>query len=168
MTPEERRAKNAARMRKWRAENKEHLDAYNAERRADPERRKAAAEYARQWRRDNPEKVKARNVRWREWFDAEASRDASRRRRALQAEATIERFTEADVLVRHGNCCYLCTEPIDLLLPRTDAFGLHLDHVTPLFKGGEHSLDNVRPTHGVCNLRKNDAIWLGPTWFGYL
>lgn len=33
--------------------------------------------------------------------------------------------------------------------------GFHVDHLVPLSKGGSDTLENVRPTHAVCNLRKN-------------
>lgn len=33
-------------------------------------------------------------------------------------------------------------------------FGLHIDHVIPLVKGGSHTLENVRPSHAICNLKK--------------
>jgi len=31
---------------------------------------------------------------------------------------------------------------------------LHIDHLVPLAKGGSDTLENVRPAHGICNLRK--------------
>ncbi|KPC89921.1 hypothetical protein ADL27_38570 [Streptomyces sp. NRRL F-6602] len=33
----------------------------------------------------------------------------------------------------------------------------HIDHVTPLSRGGEHSIDNLVPACGECNLQKSDA-----------
>lgn len=166
-TPEARK-KAAEQMARWRANNREHHAEYMAKRRARPEERLKAAARTAQWRLDNPDKVKESNARWREWFDADRSRINRARYRARLADATIEVFTEDEVLTRHGKTCYLCLEPIDLSIPRTEAFGLHLDHVVPLFRGGAHSLDNVHPAHAVCNLRKNDSAWLGPFWWGYL
>jgi len=32
--------------------------------------------------------------------------------------------------------------------------GLHIDHVMPLSKGGPDTLENVRPAHGSCNVKK--------------
>ena len=32
--------------------------------------------------------------------------------------------------------------------------GLQIDHLIPISKGGPDTLINVRPTHGLCNLRK--------------
>jgi 5-methylcytosine-specific restriction endonuclease McrA len=32
--------------------------------------------------------------------------------------------------------------------------GLHVEHVIALANGGLHSLDNCRPAHGICNVRK--------------
>jgi 5-methylcytosine-specific restriction endonuclease McrA len=31
---------------------------------------------------------------------------------------------------------------------------LHIDHVYPLSKGGLDTLENVRPSHGKCNIVK--------------
>ena len=33
--------------------------------------------------------------------------------------------------------------------------GLHLDHVVALAKGGNDTLTNVKPSHGLCNIKKN-------------
>ena len=34
-------------------------------------------------------------------------------------------------------------------------FGLHIEHVIDIALGGPDSIDNVRASHGICNLRKN-------------
>ncbi|WP_431966089.1 HNH endonuclease [Actinacidiphila sp. bgisy160] len=54
----------------------------------------------------------------------------------------------AKLLELHGLNCHLCGEPIQ---GRGD---LHFDHVVPLARGGAHSMDNIRPAHMTCNLRK--------------
>lgn len=33
----------------------------------------------------------------------------------------------------------------------------HIDHITPLSRGGRHSADNLIPAHSYCNLRKSDT-----------
>ena len=33
--------------------------------------------------------------------------------------------------------------------------GLHIEHVIDLALGGLDTLENVRPSHAVCNLKKN-------------
>jgi len=54
-------------------------------------------------------------------------------------------------------------KPIDLNAPRRVGIegwelGLHLDHVIPLSKGGYDTIDNIRPTHGICNIRKGARL----------
>ena len=33
-------------------------------------------------------------------------------------------------------------------------FNIHADHWVPLSKGGSNGIDNIRLTHGLCNLQK--------------
>lgn len=70
------------------------------------------------------------------------------RRRALRFgfKPEVEDFTKADVIARYGDSCVYC---------ETGAFE-HLDHATPVSKGGPHTIDNVRPSCAACNLAKND------------
>ncbi|WP_408995767.1 HNH endonuclease [Streptomyces europaeiscabiei] len=48
--------------------------------------------------------------------------------------------------------CYLCGRGIAGLSQ------LHFDHVVPLSRGGTHAVDNIRPAHAACNLRKSDKL----------
>jgi 5-methylcytosine-specific restriction endonuclease McrA len=118
------------------AYRKENLEAY--------------AMYQKTYREDNPERV----------------REGSRRRRARKLDNGVEYYTEAQVLELYGTDCYLCNGPIDLDAARRAGqegwqFSLHVDHVQPISKGGPDSLANVRPAHGLCNLKKN-ATWDDP------
>lgn len=58
----------------------------------------------------------------------------------------------------YGAICYLCTEPIDLDLPRTSRFGATVDHIVPLSKGGDDEFDNLQLAHWICNNRKSDKM----------
>jgi 5-methylcytosine-specific restriction endonuclease McrA len=93
-------------------------------------------------------------------FKAAAER-AGMKRRALKLNAPSEDFSTVDVLAKWGIDCHLCMEPIDMDAPRRGGSGegwergLQLDHVIALSNGGSHTLDNVKPSHGICNLRKN-------------
>lgn len=89
----------------------------------------------------------------------EISRQAKRRRRAKKLENGIEYYTEKQVLDTYGTSCYLCKKPIDMGAPRTTwskgwEFGLHIEHVFDIALGGPDTLENVRPAHGICNLKK--------------
>jgi 5-methylcytosine-specific restriction endonuclease McrA len=88
---------------------------------------------------------------------------ASRRKRARKALAPSHHYTSKDILSIHGTACYLCGREIDLSAPRSSGIpgwqeGLHLDHVIPLAAGGSDTVENVKPTHALCNMRKNSAI----------
>ena len=68
-----------------------------------------------------------------------------------------------EVLNTYGTNCHICQEPIDMNAPRRVGLdgweqGLHLDHLIPLSKGGEDTIENIRPTHGQCNLIKHTTI----------
>lgn len=68
-------------------------------------------------------------------------------------------YSEKDVIETYGTLCHICNEEIDMDAPRQCGKpgwerALHIDHVYPLSKGGTDTLDNVRPSHGECNIKK--------------
>jgi 5-methylcytosine-specific restriction endonuclease McrA len=74
-----------------------------------------------------------------------------------------DHYSANTVLFTYGTDCHLCNGPIDISAPRTPGKpgwekSLHIDHVIPLSKGGNDTLDNVRPSHGKCNIRKHNKI----------
>jgi 5-methylcytosine-specific restriction endonuclease McrA len=136
-------------IKEYKKKNKEHILQMN---RAfvEANREKVAAQ-KKQWKIDNPE----RNLH--------ANRKAERARRArLKNNITIP-YTEPQVLSTYGVNCNICGLEIDLLSTRQVGKpgwqqGLHIDHLIPVSKGGPDTLENVRPTHGICNLKKNNTI----------
>ena len=69
-------------------------------------------------------------------------------------------FSVNTVIDAYGSDCHLCDKPIDLTAPRKVGvngweMSLHIDHVIPLSKGGDDTLENVRPSHAQCNLNKS-------------
>ena len=126
---------------------KRYWDNWELERESRREYYKKTAEQqkqaAREWRRRNPEKLASMN----------------RNSRARRKNVYSERYTKDDVLAKWGTSCHLCGEPIDLSAPRYNGKkgwekGLQLDHVIPLINGGEDTVENVKPAHGICNLKK--------------
>lgn len=114
---------------------------------------------AKDWAKRNPEKVKERYKRYRETHPNK-SRDDAIRRRALELGVESVKYTEDEIFAKWGTDCHICGEPVDLTAPRQVGIqgwemGLHLEHVLALSKGGADTPDNVRPSHGICNLRKN-------------
>ena len=89
----------------------------------------------------------------------EVQRKGWRTRRARVLNAESEPYTTEEILELYGTACYLCGEEIDLTAPRSTAVdgwekGLQLDHLVPLSKGGTDLKENLRPSHGLCNIRK--------------
>ena len=99
------------------------------------------------WKKENPEKV------------SESIRRANAARRARKSGVTRIPYKESDVLDRYGTNCHICGEKIDLSASRKVGVlnwqkGLHLDHVVPLCLDGEDTIENVRPSHALCNIKK--------------
>ena len=126
------------------------------------------------WRLKNPEKakeskrnhyVKNRERIRREWKDKynanpEIFMTQKYKRRAREKAVDHEPYTWKDVIAKWGSDCHLCGKPIDLDAPRWVAIpgwenGLHLDHVVRISEGGADTLANVKPSHGLCNIRKH-------------
>lgn len=108
---------------------------------------KVLLEKNRLWKQENPEKV------------SENIRRANAARRARRSGVNRIPYKESDVLDLYGTICYICGEDIDLSASRKVGVlnwqrGLHLDHVVPLCLNGDDTLENVRPTHALCNIKK--------------
>lgn len=68
-------------------------------------------------------------------------------------------FTMAEIFAEYGDNCNICGEQIDATAPRKVGVegwekAYHPDHLIPLSKGGKDTLNNVRPVHAQCNIRK--------------
>lgn len=99
---------------------------------ADPEARKAAAAA---WLAANPERRRAI-----------AAADKARRRAAPGPGIRSRDWLR--LLRRHcGRCAYCGT-----------AGPLHMDHVVPIVRGGQHAIGNVLPACAGCNLSKHAAL----------
>lgn len=109
------------------------------------------SKHMKKWQTENPEKV--RNL----------GRTSNRKRRALKLENWHEPYTEEQVLLTYGELCDSCGTQIDLNAARKCGAngweqGLHIDHLIPISKGGPDTLENVRPSHGLCNILKGDKL----------
>lgn len=119
--------------------------------------------YDAKYREHNREKTRAASLRWNKEHP-ERMRIASRKRRALKLGNGSETYTEEQIFNLHGTTCYLCKNAIDLLAPRSIGkqegweLGLHIDHVVPIIAGGPDTLENVRPAHAICNMRKGSKM----------
>ena len=127
-----------ARSAAYRAANRQRIRAQGAAYRASDAERERARDAAREWYAKNREAAL--------WY-RKVQKYRTRAER-YGFEPVIESFTRADVLARWGDGCHYC---------ETGAFE-HLDHYVPVIEGGTHTLENVRPSCGACNIkRENDA-----------
>jgi hypothetical protein len=76
---------------------------------------------------------------------------ATQRRRALLRDAFVEDVDPVFLHQRDQGACGLCGDQVRLSL-------MHVDHVVPLTRGGEHSYMNTRPAHPVCNIWKRARL----------
>lgn len=74
--------------------------------------------------------------------------------KARQLGCTVESFTSADLLAHWGSRgidptrCYYTGEPL--------GDGWHIDHMTPLSRGGAHAVWNLVPCTASVNISKHD------------
>lgn len=89
--------------------------------------------------------------------------ESKRRSEAKRRSVYNERYSEKEVLSRYGSDCNICGLPINLDANRSPGkigweYSLHIDHLIPVSKGGTDTLENVRPTHGICNVKKGARL----------
>jgi hypothetical protein len=118
--------------------------------------------YDQKYRDNNRDKTRAATLNWQK-ENPEKNRETSRKRRALKLDNGHTPYTELQVLETYGVICYLCNSQIDLKAPRRIGkegwqLGLHIDHVVPIIAGGPDTLENVRPSHAICNTRKGEKM----------
>jgi 5-methylcytosine-specific restriction endonuclease McrA len=67
-----------------------------------------------------------------------------------------------EIIKTHGSVCYLCQRNIDL------SSLWHIDHIKPFSKSGSDDIENLRPTHKVCNELKGaksiNLVRLAAVW----
>lgn len=128
-------------LRRWYANNKEkHKESSKEYRRKNLDKvRPKVAAAARRRRKENPEKVreKARVA------------DAQRRARKLNAEGVYTTDDVENIRLRQENRCVYCEKEFGA---GPNAF--HVDHKTPLSRGGSNDPSNIQVLCPSCNVRK--------------
>lgn len=129
---------------------------YRAKYRED--RREKYREYNKEYYQKNREKLLEKSKQYHK-NNPDVCARKSQRRRADKANTSSEKYTLKDVLEKYGTVCHMCGEEIDMGAPRRVGLpgwerGLQLDHVIPLVNGGTDTLENVKPAHGICNIKK--------------
>ncbi|MBA2708675.1 MAG: HNH endonuclease [Gemmatimonadaceae bacterium] len=155
-------------LRKYYADNKPSLLAkQTAYRNAHAKQHRAKAS---EWQKNNLERVRIKNAKWRElnatksrafsatWRKANPAKLQvnSARRRAVRHAAPGQGVTVTqwkDVLRESLGLCAYCNAKLPLTV----------DHIDPLFRGGEHDRTNLVAACGSCNSSKRDKpliVWL--------
>jgi 5-methylcytosine-specific restriction endonuclease McrA len=114
------------------------------------------------WKRKRVERKEQINKGRAQWRNDEQFYRSSNSKR-LRKGAIQKPYTHKQVLDIFGANCHICKEPIDLQATRMTGRpgwerGLHIDHVIPLSKGGDDTLENVKPSHGRCNVEKSATL----------
>lgn len=104
---------------------------------------------------ENKEKICVQKKEYRKSINGRLSIRNSRQNRRIKekeaADGTINKESLKNLAEMQNSQCYYCKTTIDIQSPLT-----HLDHLTPLSKGGLHSITNVTWTCAACNLKKNN------------
>jgi len=121
----------------------------------------AAAKYAREKFHSDP-KYKEAEKRWRQANPHKTYRD--HKDRALKHGGKHQYYTRQHIFDRDGYDCYLCQTPVDLTAPHIQGQPgwetyPHIEHVIPLSKGGDDTLENVKIAHAKCNVDKGTKIY---------
>lgn len=95
--------------------------------------REAIREYTRAYRQENIDAIQARA--WKSRYEHRA--------RSAGYTPIAVLLTRQDVITTYGDRCAYCGGDFE-----------ELDHFTPVTKGGQHVLGNVRPSCRTCNRRK--------------
>lgn len=130
---EENREERLERLAEWGAKNKDRL-----------------SDVRNEWRRKNIEKVRERERKRRGSKDVKKKRAMHQRIRNLNKRSSGGSFKKEDVdrmIIDQGNKCVYCRKELD---------EFHIDHMTPVSRGGSSDPDNLQLLCPPCNLSKGN------------
>lgn len=121
----------------WRKANRDRVNAGKARNRLKHLEKDKA--WRKAWNEANPDRIR---LIWRK---------KEGKRRAAKLMTQVEDVDYAKVIADAKGLCGICRKPFDL-------FGIHVDHILPLSRGGTHTYDNLQATHAFCNMTKNAKV----------
>lgn len=150
---------NSARVLSWKKSNREKYNKYMREFSKNKESKRSLRKPLTEEQRVSARKATAK---WRS-ENLHRYREYDRKRRASKLDNGFEKYSEEQVLSRYGDTCHICNYLINLDASRSIGslgweMSLHIDHLIPISKGGPDTLENVRPSHAVCNLKKSNLM----------
>lgn len=120
------------------------------------------AEEVAKWQRDYRERNRDQLAKYFRDYAAKNKNKInawSRSRRAREAGASEWEVLMRESLPDHfGWLCHICSGEIPKDVDRFHPLYLTMDHVIPLFHGGNHTLENVLPAHASCNKQKGAKL----------
>ena len=148
--------------KEWAKNNPDKIKAKKKRYRAKPEKQLIENISLIKYRKENATKLNESNRIWRQ-KNPDKVRMITARKRAIKFNAITEKYTSENVIDLYGNICHICGNDINMKAPRMVGknnweMSLHLDHVIPLSKGGSDTLDNIKPAHALCNLKKGCKV----------
>lgn len=118
-----------------------------------PKNREAIIERTTEYTKANPEMRQGIDRRYHQ-NNAEKVREKNGRRRLTKRGQTAGKVDFVEIRQRDEDVCHICQKPIDAALLWPDPQSLTFDHVIPIARGGEHSMDNIKVAHARCNIKK--------------
>ena len=132
--------KDKARSKKWRKKNPDKVKETNAKRYlVDPIKYRTQV---KQWAHKNPGRRRAISIRY-----------AHNRRARIEGNGGSYTTDELNALmVSQGYSCFYCDKPF---FHNTLDTKVHIDHMTPISRGGSNDISNIALSCPHCNLSKN-------------
>ena len=104
-------------------------------------------------------RTKGRYGRFCKFCSLKRRRESYRRKTVKRQGITKPGYVYFETVVQRDlGICWICNNSVDLSIKRTARWGATLDHVIPISKGGEDSLDNIRLAHWICNNQKSNKM----------
>ena len=113
----------------------------------------------RDYYRINKEKILGNTRRWekenrKQYLLIKTKANHKRRASKLNTKSKLNSEEINQLIINSNNICFWCDSYTEKI---------HLDHITPLSKGGEDKITNLVISCPSCNVRKNNKnpeIWL--------
>ena len=129
--------------KQWKENNKEHKNTIKIIRFGREDLAKKARQRTRRWGFETPEEAKASKIIYFAYV------------RTLEKDSSLTASQVNQLIKDSNNKCFWC----DCDIPKGE---LHIDHIYPLAKGGEHNINNLVVACCTCNLKKS---WKDPNIF---
>lgn len=134
-------------VKNWQVKNQDKLK--ENRRRYYLKHRERINQQQREWEDNNREQVRAKNSRWKKENPAKNVILVQRRRTRKIENGGSYTAEEWEALCAHYDYLCLCCK---------EQKPLTVDHVIPISKGGENTIDNIQPLCKECNSRKGQNV----------